>query len=167
MTVAIPEKSASIAILVAVSRPIRVPVLCAMTRATRLRVSHPPLHLRSDAFLGEPQNRRRHRTRGSAPSPRCLFVRPLALTDSIATPFALAVHWCIVRQHEKPQSLSENIMGGWIGFRSMRRMEARRRKARGLWLRHSQSLASRRQRPSQAKVRPTIQRLGSATIPVA
>ena len=50
-------------------------------------------------------------------------------------------------------------MGGWIGFRSMRRMEARRRKARGLWLRHSQSLASRRQRPSQAKVRPTIQRL--------
>ena len=23
--------------------------------------------------------------------------------DSIATPFALAVHWCIVRQHEKPQ----------------------------------------------------------------
>jgi hypothetical protein len=45
-------------------------------------------------------------------------------------------------------------------------MEARRRKARALWLRHSQSFASRRQRPSQAKVRSTIQRLGSATKPV-
>ena len=56
---------------------------------------------------------------------------------------------------------------GLHSFRSMRRMEARRRKARALWLRHSQSLASRRQRPSQAKVRSTIQRLGSATNPVA
>ena len=55
---------------------------------------------------------------------------------------------------------------GLHSFRSMRRMEARRRKARALWLRHSQSLASRRQRPSQAKVRSTIQRLGSATKPV-
>ena len=54
---------------------------------------------------------------------------------------------------------------GLHSFRSMRRMEASRRKARALWLRHSQSLASRRQRPSQAKVRSTIQRLGSATKP--
>ena len=56
---------------------------------------------------------------------------------------------------------------GLHSFRSMRRMEARRRKASALWLRHSQSLASRRQRPSQANVRSTIQRLGSATKPVA
>ena len=63
----------------------------------------------------------------------------------------------VVREHH----------AGLHSFRNMRRMEARRRKARALWLRHSQSLASRRQRPSQAKVRSTIQRLGSATKPVA
>ena len=56
---------------------------------------------------------------------------------------------------------------GLHSFRSMRRMEARRRKASALWLRHSQSFASRRQRPSQANVRSTIQRLGSATKPAA
>ena len=48
----------------------------------------------------------------------------------------------------------------------MRRMEARRRKASALRLRHSQSLASGRQPASQAKVRSTIQRLGSAMKPV-
>ena len=56
---------------------------------------------------------------------------------------------------------------GLHSFRSMRRIEARRRKASALWLRHSQSLASRRQRPSQANVRSTIQRLGRAMKPVA
>ena len=45
----------------------------------------------------------------------------------------------------------------------MRRMEAQRRKARALRLRHSQSLARRRHRLSQAMVRSTIQRLGSTT----
>ena len=42
-------------------------------------------------------------------------------------------------------------------------MEAQRRKASALRFRHSQSLASRRQRLSQAMVRSTIQRLGSTT----
>src|SRR5208282_4210819 len=56
---------------------------------------------------------------------------------------------------------------GLQSFRSMRRMEARRRKASALRLRHSQSLASLRQRPSQAKVRSTIQRLGRVTKPFA
>ena len=42
-------------------------------------------------------------------------------------------------------------------------MEARRRKASALRLRHSQSLASLRQRPSQARVRSTIQRLCRTT----
>ena len=42
----------------------------------------------------------------------------------------------------------------------MRRIEARRKKARPLRLRFSQSLASLRQRLSQAMVRSTIQRLG-------
>ena len=49
------------------------------------------------------------------------------------------------------QAVTESVRehhAGLHSFRSMRRMEARRRKARALWLRHSQSLASRRQRPS-------------------
>ena len=45
-------------------------------------------------------------------------------------------------------------------------MEASLRKARALRLRFSQSLASRRQRFSQAMVRSTIQRLGSTTKPL-
>ena len=46
-------------------------------------------------------------------------------------------------------------------------MEASLRKARALRLRFSQSLASRRQRFSQAIVRSTIQRLGNGTNPLA
>lgn len=56
------------------------------------------------------------------------------------------------------------------GLRSlliMRRMEASLTKARPLALRHSQSLARRRQRLSHAKVRSTIQHLGSTTKPLA
>src|SRR6516162_1920307 len=49
---------------------------------------------------------------------------------------------------------------GLHSFRSMSRIEARRRKARPFRLRFSQSLASLRHLPSQAKVRSTIQRLG-------
>src|SRR5919199_1127834 len=49
----------------------------------------------------------------------------------------------------------------------MRRMEARRRNARALWLRFSQSRARRRHRLSHARVRSTIQRLGSMTKPLA
>jgi len=45
-------------------------------------------------------------------------------------------------------------------------MEASLRKARALRLRFSQSLASRRQRLSQAMVRSTSQRLGSTTKPL-
>ncbi len=56
---------------------------------------------------------------------------------------------------------------GLQSFLSMRRMDARRRKARALWLRFSQSLASRRHRPSQPMVRSTIQRMGSTTKPLA
>src|ERR1700716_4490146 len=42
----------------------------------------------------------------------------------------------------------------------MRRIEARRKNAKAFRLRHSQSLAKRRQRLSQAMVRSTIHRLG-------
>src|SRR5205814_621053 len=54
---------------------------------------------------------------------------------------------------------------GLQSFRSMRRIEARRRNASALRLRFSQSLASLRQRLSQAKVRSTTQRRGSTTNP--
>ena len=56
---------------------------------------------------------------------------------------------------------------GLQSFRSMRRMEARRRKVSALRLRHSQSLASLRQRPNQARLRSTIQRLGRTAKPLA
>ena len=49
---------------------------------------------------------------------------------------------------------------GLQSFRSMRRIDARRRKASALRFRFSQSFASRRQRLSQAIVRSTIQRRG-------
>jgi hypothetical protein len=52
---------------------------------------------------------------------------------------------------------------GLHSFRSMRRIDASLRKVSALRLRHSQSLASLRHRPSQAKVRSTIQRLGKTT----
>src|SRR5262245_62747197 len=58
------------------------------------------------------------------------------------------------------ESVREHHLG-LHSFRSMRRIEASLRKASALRLRHSQSLASLRHRPSQAKVRSTSQRFGS------
>ena len=56
----------------------------------------------------------------------------------------------------------------WIqSFLSMRRIEARRKKASALRLRFSQSLASLRQRSSRAMMRSTIQRLGMILNPIA
>jgi hypothetical protein len=55
---------------------------------------------------------------------------------------------------------------GLQSFRSMRRIEARRKNASALRLRFSQSLASLRQRLSQAMVRSTTQRRGSTTNPL-
>src|SRR3954452_21900094 len=55
----------------------------------------------------------------------------------------------------------------WHSFRIMRRMEAQWRKARDFGLWHSQSLASRRQRMSQAKGSSKIQRLGRTVKPLA
>src|SRR5262249_24960955 len=56
--------------------------------------------------------------------------------------------------------------GGITKFSGMRRIEASRRNASALRLRFSQSLASLRQRLSQAKVRSTTQRRGSTTNPL-
>ena len=52
-------------------------------------------------------------------------------------------------------------------FLSMRRIEARRRKASALRVRFSKSLAKRRQRLSHAKVRSTTQRRGRSSNPLA
>ena len=56
---------------------------------------------------------------------------------------------------------------GLQSFRSMRRIDARRKNDSALRLRFSQSLASRRQRLSHAMVRSTTQRRGRITKPLA
>src|SRR5260370_15325199 len=58
------------------------------------------------------------------------------------------------------------LQAGLQSFLSMRRIEARRKNASAFRLRSSQSLASLRQRLSQAMVRSTIQRLGKTTNPL-
>src|ERR1017187_9640566 len=63
------------------------------------------------------------------------------------------------------ESVQEH-QAGLQSFRSMRRIEARRKNASPLRLRFSQSFASLRQRLSQAMVRSTIQRLGSTANPL-
>src|SRR5436190_17971639 len=59
------------------------------------------------------------------------------------------------------------LQAGLQSFLSMRRIEARRKNAKAFRLRHSQSLARRRQRLSQAMVRSTIHRLGKTAKPFA
>ena len=59
------------------------------------------------------------------------------------------------------------LQAGLQSFLSMRRIEARRKNASAFRLRFSQSLASLRQRLSQAMDRSTIQRLGKTTNPLA
>src|SRR5947209_1048392 len=55
------------------------------------------------------------------------------------------------------------LQAGLQSFLSMRRIEARRKNAKAFRLRHSQSLARRRQRLGHAMVRSTIQRFGKTT----
>src|SRR5262249_40172442 len=69
----------------------------------------------------------------------------------------------VARPH--PSESVRKHQAGLQSFRSMRRIEASRRNASALRLRFSQSLASLRQRLSQAKVRSTTQRRGSTTNP--
>lgn len=69
-------------------------------------------------------------------------------------------------QLQRLESVREH-QAGLQSFRSMRRIDARRKNASALRLRFSQSLASLRQRLSQAMVRSTTQRRGSTTNPLA
>src|SRR5258707_6214878 len=74
----------------------------------------------------------------------------------------------VVVLHRNSVPVLESVrkhQAGLQSFRSMRRIEASRRNASALRLRFSQSLASLRQRLSQAKVRSTTQRRGSTTNP--
>ena len=59
------------------------------------------------------------------------------------------------------------VYEGLQSLRSMRRMEASRRNASALSVRFSKSLARRRQRLSQARVRSTTHRIGSTSNPLA
>jgi hypothetical protein len=71
---------------------------------------------------------------------------------------------------ESGPSASESVrehQTGLQSFRSMRRIDARRKNASALRFRFSQSFASRRQRLSHAIVRSTTQRRGSTTNPLA
>ena len=67
----------------------------------------------------------------------------------------------------EPLEFVREHQAGLQSFRSMRRIDARRKNASALRLRFSQSLASLRQRLSQAMVRSTTQRRGSTTNPLA
>ena len=66
----------------------------------------------------------------------------------------------------RSESVREH-QAGLQSFRSMRRIEARRRNASAVRLRFSQSLTSLLQRLSQAMVRSTTQRRGGTTNPLA
>jgi hypothetical protein len=82
------------------------------------------------------------------------FDRPIVLEPIERDPAALALE--SVRR----------LQAGLQSFLSMRRIEARRKNASAFRLRHSQSLAKRRQRLSHAMVRSTIQRLGKTANPL-
>ena len=72
--------------------------------------------------------------------------------------------------YERPYDCLESVQEhqeGLQSFLSMRRIEAKRKKASALTFRFSQSLASRRHRLSQAIVRSTIQRFGRTAKPLA
>jgi len=80
-----------------------------------------------------------------------------------------SARWGVFSEHSPDRALAYRLrylgvcpktLCGLQSFLSMRRIEARRKKARPLRLRFSQSLASLRQRLSHAIVRSTIQRLG-------
>ena len=72
-----------------------------------------------------------------------------------------------IEERDLPASLESvrRLYAGLQSFRSMSRMDASLMKASALRLRFSLSLASRRQRLSQAMVRSTTQRLGWTTKP--
>jgi transposase len=77
-----------------------------------------------------------------------------------------ALRKAAARSIDALESVREH-QAGLQSFRSMRRIDARRKNASAFRLRFSQSLASLRHRLSQAMVRSTTQRRGNTTNPLA
>jgi hypothetical protein len=102
----------------------------------------------------------------------------IALCALAVAGIGIAVQWRLARRRaavdfflktEADKHLLESVRrvhAGLHSFLSMRRIEARRKNASAFRLRFSQSLASLRQRLSQAMERSTIQRLGKTTNPL-
>src|SRR5262249_16914302 len=100
---------------------------------------------------------------------------PVHIQDTMSDPHYDRQHATLMRSRRMlavpmlregvPLESVRKHQAGLQSFRSMRRIEASRRNASALRLRFSQSLASLRQRLSQAKVRSTTQRRGSTTNP--
>jgi hypothetical protein len=78
----------------------------------------------------------------------------------VSSPVGIPEHFTLVLESVR------RLQAGLHSFLSMRRIEARRKNASAVRLRFSQSLASLRQRLSQAMVRSTTQRLGKTTNPL-
>src|SRR3984957_16583875 len=89
-----------------------------------------------------------------------------AATPRVSNHQARWVPDCGSTQLENALESVRRLQAGLHSFLSMRRIEARRKNAKAFRLRHSQSLAKRRQRLSHAMVRSTIQRLGKTTNPL-
>ncbi len=94
---------------------------------------------------------------GAVTVPNARVLALIAIAALLPLMLTAAVALESVRKHQ----------AGLQSFRSMRRMDARRRNVSALRLRFSQSLTSRRHRLSQAMVRSTTQRRGSTTNPLA
>ncbi len=118
---------------------------------------------RNAAELVEPPKCERFRIEPLSPE-QARGLLEAAKADRLEALYAVALA-CGLRMGEVLESVRK-VHEGLQSFRSMNRMEARRRKARASILRFSQSLASLRQRLSQARVRSTIQRLGCTTQPL-
>src|SRR6266404_4421370 len=119
----------------------------------------------------EPEHRSPRGQCGFNPLAKASSAPSLAAIDSEygfgLRPLSADIHQLVSWQRQvQCLSLLESVrtlQAGLQSFLSMRRIEARRKNAKAFRLRHSQSLARRRQRLSHAMVRSTIQRFGKTT----
>ena len=93
------------------------------------------------------------------------IARALSIDTGENHPVICLAAWAARASYHLPLESVRRLYVGLQSFRSMSRMDASLMKASALRLRFSQSLASRRQRLSQAMVRSTTQRLGWTTKP--
>jgi non-heme chloroperoxidase len=143
-----------------------------------VRAKHPQAHLVLLGFssgggfalhlVGSPLGRMFERAVLISPmlGPRAPTARGIA--NAWATPFLPRIIALAILNKLGIHALESvrRLQAGLQSFLSMRRIDARRKNASAFLLRFSQSLASRRQRLSQAMERSTIQRLGRTTNPL-